>query len=143
MKTTKIKMVITGVAAAACLMASPAFASKTSLNEKSLSAVTAKDNTYTFGDTAKSIISNTNSRGTDISFGWYQWTDDHSADKSLDKGANDQSGSNSAVQQNVTATLNNLTWGWISQNNLTNGGPVTLAGTELNMAYGVTAIGGF
>ncbi len=142
MKIT-IKMFVAGVAAAACLAGSPAFASKTSLSEKSLSSVTGKDNTYTFGDTASSTISDTNSRGADISFGWYQWSDDHSADKSLDKGANDQSGSNSAVQQNVSAIANSLAWGWISQNNLDNGGRVTLTGTEMNMAYGVTVMGGF
>ena len=141
MKKTNIKMFIVGVAV--CLLASPAFAAKTSLSEKSLGAVTGRDNTYTFGDAATSTLFQTDTRGSNILFGWYQWSDDHSADVSDHKGANNQSGTSSAVQQNVTATVNSLTWGWISQNNLDNAGPVHLSGDEINMAYGVTALGGF
>jgi hypothetical protein len=143
MKTTKMLVLIAGVAVTVCLAASPAFASKSPLNEKTLGEVSAKDNTYVFGDTASSTLFQSDTRGANILFGWYQWSDDHSGDLSDHKGANDQAGTNTAVQQNVTATVNSLAWGWISQNNLTNGGTVTLTGPELNMAYGVTAIGGF
>lgn len=140
MKNTSVTL---GVAAAACLLATPAFAAKTSLGDGDLNKVTGKDNTYTFGSTATSTVSNSSDTSANIAFGWYQWTDDHSADKSLDKGANDQSGSASAVQQSVTATVNSLAWGAIGQNNLVNGATVTLTGPETNMAYGVFAGGGF
>lgn len=135
-------MAVAGVVAI-CMSASPAFASKSSLSEKTLGDVTAKNNTYSFGDTATSTLYQTDTRGSNILFGWYQWQDDHSGDLSNHKGANDQNGTNNATQQNVTATVNSLAWGWISQNNLTNGKVVTLSGPELNMAYGVTAVGGF
>ena len=132
-----------GVAAAACLIASPAFAAKTSLGDGDLSKVTGKDNSYTFGDTATSTITNSVDASANIAFGWYQWTDDHSADVSDHKGANNQSGSASAVQQSVQATVNSLVWGAVGQNNLNNAQAVSLSGDETNMAYGVFAAGGF
>ena len=140
MKNMKITL---GVAAATCLLASPAFAAKTSLGDGDLSKVTGKDNSYTFGDTATSTITNSVDASANIAFGWYQWTDDHSADVSDHKGANNQSGSASAVQQSVQATVNSLVWGAVGQNNLDNAGAVTLTGDETNMAYGVFAAGGF
>ena len=140
MKNTKITL---GVAAAACLLASPAFAAKTSLGDSDLNKVTGKDNLYTFGDTATSTITNSQDASANIAFGWYQWTDDHSADVSDHKGANNQSGSASAVQQSVTATVNSLVWGAVGQNNLQNAAAVLLSGDEVNMAYGVFAAGGF
>jgi len=140
MKNLKITL---GVAAAGCLLASPAFAAKTSLGDGDLGKVTGKNNTYTFGSTATSTITNSQDASANIAFGWYQWQDDHSGDLSNHKGANDQQGSATAVQQNVTATVNSLVWGAIGQNNLTNGAAVSLTGPETNMAYGVFAGGGF
>ena len=140
MKKTTITL---GVAAAGCLLAAPAFAAKSSLGDGDLSKVTGKDNTYIFGSTATSTITNSQDASANIAFGWYQWTDDHSGDLSDHKGANDQAGSTTAVQQSVTATVNSLVWGAVGQNNLTNGAIVSLTGPETNMAYGVFAGGGF
>jgi hypothetical protein len=140
MKNTNI---VIGVAAAACLMATPAFADKISLGDNDLSEVTGTDNIYTFGATASSAITNSQDASANISFGWFQWSDDHSADLSDHKGANDQSGFANATQQNVAATVNSLVWGSIGQSAIANSGKVTLTGPEINMAYGVFASGGF
>jgi hypothetical protein len=139
---TNMKITL-GVAAAGCLLASPAFAAKTSLGDGDLNMVTGKDNTYTFGSVATSTITNSQDASANIAFGWYQWTDDHSGDLSDHKGSNNQDGSATAVQQNVSATVNGLVWGAMGQNQLTNGGTVSLTGPETNMAYGVFAGGGF
>ena len=137
------KKVILGVAAALCLVTSPSFAAKTALSNSDLGGVNGKANAYTMGgDTSMSLWSSVDARS-NIQFGLYQWSDDHSGDLSLHKGANDQSGVTSNVQANVVERANSLTWGWDSQNTLDNSGTVTLSGSELNMAYGVTAMGGF
>lgn len=144
MKNTKMTF---GVAAAACLLASPAFAAKTALDDGSLSKVTGKaDNTFTFGNTtsANTTVSNSADTSANIAFGWFQWNDHHGTDTSDHKGANDQSGATSAVQQSAVAQVNGLVWGAVGQNLLTNGNTVTLtAGPETNMSYGVFAAGGF
>jgi hypothetical protein len=46
-----------------------------------------------------------------VQIGYYQWNDDHNAETSDHKGANDQSGDTSAVQGNVVATVNAINWG--------------------------------
>jgi len=47
-----------------------------------------------------------------VQYGSYTWTDQHTNDTSNHKGANDMSGSNSAVQQTVTASADNvINWG--------------------------------
>ncbi len=134
--------VLLGMAAAVSLLCSPVYAAKVTLEDAELSQVAGKDNTYVFGGQATSQVSNSGGNA-NIAFGWFQWSDDHSADKSIGKGSNDESGVSSAVQQNVTASANNLAWGAIGQNVLTNAGKVTLTGPEVNMAYGVLAVGGF
>ncbi len=135
--------ILLGVAAAVSLLCSPAYAAKVTLKDADLSQVAGRDNTYVFGGAATSQITNSGGAKANITFGWFQWSDDHSADKSLGKGSNDQSGTASAVQQNVSATINNLAWGSIGQSVVTNAGKVTLSGPEVNMAYGVLAVGGF
>src|SRR3970040_1119596 len=46
-----------------------------------------------------------------VQYGIFDWTDTHNADGSNHKGANDTSGANSAVQQNVVSELNAINWG--------------------------------
>ncbi len=140
MKNTKITL---GVAAATCLLASPAFAAKTSLDDGALGKVVGKANTYTIGSTSTMSVTNSNDASANIGFGLYQWSDDHSTDTSTHKGANDQSGQSSGVQASITGSVNSLVWGAIGQNALTNGGTTTLTGGEVNMSYGVFAGGGF
>lgn len=145
MKKTRTTVTLCGVALATCLTVSPAFAAKTALDDGALGKVSGKaDNAFTFGNTSVSdtTITNTNTKDV-ISFGWFQWNDHHGTDTSDHKGANDQSGVTSSVQQAAVAQVNGLTWGWSSQNLLTNGDTTTLTGTELNMAYGATVVGGF
>jgi len=132
-----------GVAAVACLMASPVYAAKTTLDDADLGRVSGQNNIYTFGSVATSEITNSQDASANISIGWFQWQDDHSGDLSNHKGSNDQSGSNNATQQHVTATVNSIAWGSLGQSAITNSGKVTLSGPLINMAYGVFAAGGF
>lgn len=139
----KSKKVVLGIATAACLLASPAFAAKTALSNTVLGDVTGKaNNTFTAGAATSMTVDQIDARS-NAQIGFYQWSDDHSADVSLHKGANDQSGSNSHVQGIITGEVNSLAWGWVSQNGLNNTGTTTLTGTEMNMAYGTTFMGGF
>jgi len=74
--------------------------------------------------------------------GTYSWQDNHSADASNHKGANDISGDNSAVQQNVVAADNAISWGAWS----TGTGVVGTVGTDLlqvGMGTATQHIGGF
>jgi hypothetical protein len=140
---TKAKITLGGVAAVAGLLASPAFAAKTTLDNADLSQISGQNNIYTFGSVADSSITNSQDASANISIGWFQWQDDHSNDLSDHKGSNDQSGSATAVQQHVTATVNSIAWGSLGQSAVVNSGKVTLSGPLINMAYGVFAAGGF
>lgn len=77
-----------------------------------------------------------------VQMGGFSWTDDHSADQSDHKGANDVSGDNSAVQQNVVATDNSIVWGAVSGMHFV-AGDVTGAATQLVDSRAVQDIGGF
>ena len=60
----------------------------------------------------------------------------------MDKGANNQSGINSQVQQNVTALTNALAWGAVAQS-VTNNTNSPINGDQTVSSYAVMFIGGF
>ena len=145
MKMKPIALVVTGMAAAT-LLSAPVFAAKTSLSNSEMDKVAGKDNTYTFSSNSTATVSLASDASANIQFDWYQWADLHSADTSTNKGANDQSGSSSQVQQNIAGQANALIWGSAGQNVLTNteGAPGPGVGNDqTNMSYGVFAGGGF
>jgi len=147
MKMKPIALVVAGMAAAA-LLSTPVFAAKVSLSDSAIDAVSGKANTFNFQSDSTAVTSMGSDASANIQFNWYQWTDDHSADSSFNKGANDQSGDESKVQQNVTNSqgANALIWGSVGQNVLLNTegtGGVGVVGSQSNMAYGVFAGGGF
>jgi hypothetical protein len=140
MKMKPIALVVAGVAAATVLTA-PVFAAKTSLSDNALDTVAGKDNSYKFNSDSTATVSLSGDSSANIQFDWYQWTDNHSNDNSSNKGANDQSGATSHVQQSISGQINSLIWGSAGQNALTNTGSIT--GSQNNMSYGVFAAGGF
>lgn len=143
MKMKPIALVVAGMAAATLLTA-PVFAAKTSLTDVALDGVSAKgNNTYTFSSDSTALLSLTSDASANIQFDWYQWTDSHSKDASTNKGANDQSGSHSQVQQNISGEANALIWGSAGQNVLLNTASSNITGSQSNMSYGVFAAGGF
>jgi hypothetical protein len=145
MKMKPIALVVAGMAAATLLTA-PVFAAKTSLSDVEMDKVAGKNNTYSFASDSSATLSLTNDASANIQFDWYQWTDNHSADGSYNKGANDQSGSSSLVQQNISGQANALIWGSAGQNVLTNtgvSGGTGIGNDQTNMSYGVFAAGGF
>jgi len=74
--------------------------------------------------------------------GSYDWTDTHAADASQHKGANDISGANSAVQQNVVAADNAISWGaWSTGTAVV--GAVTGDLLQVGEGSAVQHIGGF
>jgi hypothetical protein len=114
------------------------------LSDVELSGVSGKGtNTYNFQSDSTALVSLSSDASANIQFDWYQWTDSHSQDNSTNKGANDQSGSASMVQQNIGGQANALIWGSAGQNVLTNTGSSNVAGSQTNMSYGVFAAGGF
>ena len=145
MKMKPIALVVAGMAAAT-LLSAPVFAAKTSLSDTEMDQVAGKANSYTFSSDSSTIATLASDASANIQFDWYQWTDDHAADVSTNKGANDQSGTSSLVQQNITASANALIWGSAGQNVLTNGEGtpgVGVGNDQVNMSYGVFAGGGF
>jgi hypothetical protein len=145
MKMKPIALIVAGMAAATMLSA-PVFAAKAVVSDTEMDAVAGKDNTYTFSSDSSATVSLANDASANIQFDWYQWGDDHSTDGSSNKGANDQSGANSTVQQNISGSANALIWGSAGQNVLTNvegSGAVGVGNDQTNMSYGVFAAGGF
>lgn len=150
MKKKSTVVLCSGMAAAGLLASAMAAAAPQAISDSKLGQITGKSNSYTFGSTSSTTatsISQANDDSANIQFGWYQWSDTHQGDQSLHKGANDQSGSSSLVQSNITGTVNSLVWGSIGQNTLVNGGTAgtagSIGGSQTNMAYGVFAGGGF
>jgi hypothetical protein len=143
MKMKPIALVVAGMAAAT-LLSAPVFAAKTSLSDVEMAGISGKgNNTYTFSSDSTALVSLSSDASANIQFDWYQWTDSHSQDSSLNKGANDQSGSNSMVQQCISGQANALIWGSAGQNVLTNTASSNVTGSQTNMSYGVFAAGGF
>ena len=131
------------------VMALPVWAAPMAVSDADLSGISGKNvSTDTSGGPN---ISTTNecASGTCIGevsgsvlYGSFSWTDDHSADASNHKGANDVSGANSAVQQNVVATDNSIVWGAISGMHFVSGDAGNSA-TQLIDSRAVQDIGGF
>lgn len=141
--TKSILSILGGIAGLALLLAVPVWAGEMSqVTDSDLAGISGKVNTYLFSGALTTDQANTNGSSANISVGWYQWSDDHTADTSDHKGANDQSGSDSTVQQNVVATANVIQWGaWATTN--WNTASETSTGTIISMAYATMANGGF
>ena len=139
---SKTKM-IAGLAATAAgaLLTMPVYASNLqSLGDNALEKITGKANTATFSGTNSTTIHADNTNG-GVSVGYYQWDDDHSADASDHKGANDQSGASSNVQGSVSGEINTLLWGAGAQVTTTNTN--LTAGSIDSESWGTMYLGGF
>ena len=77
-----------------------------------------------------------------VQMGSFDWTDDHTTDQSDHKGANDVSGANSAVQQNVVATDNSIVWGAVSGMHFV-AGDIANSANQMIDSRAVQDIGGF
>jgi hypothetical protein len=135
--------ILGGMAMLALLLAVPVRSEMVTVSDSDLSGITGKSvNSLSFSGTANTSIEATGDNSANIQTGWFQWNDRHDADTSVNKGGNNQSGDNSAVQQNVTADSNVINWGaaatltWV-----TGSGGAT--GTIAQMPYAVMGVGGF
>jgi len=141
MTTKPMALVVAGMAVA-ILLSAPAFAAKMSLTDEQMDAVSGNANDYTFSGNSSSTVSLAGGASANIQFDWYQWTDVHAADASIKKGANDQSGFASQVQQNIGGKTNALIVGAAGQNVLNNTDGA-VGGSQTNLSYAVFAGGGF
>ena len=139
MKMKPSVLLVAGMAAAT-MMSAPVFAAKIVLSDDALDAVYGEANSSIINGVSNSTISATNAKG-NIQIGSYQWDDNHSADSSLNKGANDQSGDFSQVQQNATTVANALAWGTVSQSITTNNAAV--GHDQKSESWAIMYIGGF
>ena len=126
--------------AAATLLSTPAFAAKVVLSDEALDSVFGAANSTDIFGNSNMTVSGLNANG-NIQIGSYQWDDDHSADSSSNKGANNQSGDFSQVQQNATSVANALAWGAVAQTVTTNSADV--GHDQKSEAWAVMYIGGF
>jgi hypothetical protein len=137
----KPRMLLVAGMAAATLMSAPVFAAKVVISDAALDTVFGAANNSSFvSGISNSTVSGTNANG-NIQIGSYQWSDDHSADSSVNKGANDQSGNLSQVQQNATTVANALAWGAVSQSVTTNNADI--GHDQKSESWAVMYIGGF
>jgi hypothetical protein len=102
-------LMIVGVLAVA-LWAMPVHAAMVAVDDSDLSAISGKSNINTILGSSALTIGSDGSNG-NIQVGYFQWDDNHANDNSNHKGANDQSGSVTAVQENVVADTNAISWG--------------------------------
>ena len=127
--------------AAVTLPCNTALAVKVPLSDKELDAISGMANTVDIANTDSTVISGVDMNGS-IQIGSFQWDDNHVQDSSLDKGANNQSGIESQVQQNVTAVTNALAWGSVAQSVTINTNS-DVNGNQITSSYAVMFIGGF
>jgi len=132
--------VLAGLVVAAFLVAVPAYAASVAISDNELAGISGKNGTA--GQTTNFNSSIEGDSSAIIQLASFTWGDDHSADKSNHKGANDVSGLSSAVQQNVVAVTNGINWGAaaVASEDV---GAITgdLGGTA--MAYAAQHVGGF
>lgn len=134
--------IVTAGMIAVILLSEPVFAAKTALSDEAIAEISGNANNYTISGNSSVTVSVTGSANANIQIDKYQWSDDHSSDQNHDKNANNQSGSASQVQQNITSHANALFVGSVSQNVLiSNGG--SIGNSQNLMAYSTLADGGF
>ena len=138
-----MKPIVFGVAcmAVVILLSEPVFAEKAPLSDEAIDEISGNANDSTFNGNLSATVSLAGGASANSQFDSYQWSDEHTTDQSQNKGANDQSGSASQVQQNISGQANSLFVGSASQNVLINRGG-SVGGSQNNMAYAVVAGGG-
>ena len=132
----------------AALPVLPVLAAMSVVSDAELASISASANVYSVTSSGCDNCGNTsltqNVSGTEgnIVVGSVQWQDDHSTDQSINKGANDQSGANSQVQANVTATVNAIQWG-VMANSVMVVTDLTAAGSLNLESHATMFLGGF
>ena len=135
-----ITLLVAGMAAA-ILWSAPVLAAKISLSDEAIAEISGNANEYTISGNSSATASLAGGANGNIQFVRYQWSDDHSNDQSQNKGANNQSGPTSQVQQSISGHANAIVVGSVSQNVLINSGG-SVEGSQNTMAYAVAASGG-
>ena len=139
--------VLVGLVVAAFLIAAPVHAASVAVSDEDLAGISGKEAEAIGAAGVGSAISTGSGVYVDEGFGnsmiaSYDWTDTHAADASDHKGANDISGSDSVVQQNVVATDNTITWGAASLGGGVTGSPASDS-FQAGAGSAVQHIGGF
>lgn len=131
-----------GVAGAcAILLAAPAYAARKTMDDQSLAGISGKgDNSATIGGSS-SLNLFMGKDGGSVQVGFYQWNDNHSSDNSDHKGANDQSGNHSMVQEHIASVENTLAWGGASDAVTVNTAKV--GGDQVTQSWWTMYLGGF
>ncbi|HKJ22914.1 MAG TPA: hypothetical protein VKA13_07480 [Gammaproteobacteria bacterium] len=129
------------IGACAMFLATPVYAAKQTMDDQSLAGITGKASNQATVSGNSSLNEFMNSAAGTVQVGYYQWNDDHSADASDHKGANDQSGANSMVQQNINAVENTLAWGGASQAATVN--TASIGGNQKQTSWWIMYLGGF
>jgi hypothetical protein len=132
--------ILVGWVALGLLPALPVYAtSLVAVDDSVLSAISGKGNdSQLLGDSSLFIEGGDGN----VQVGYFQWDDNHGADASNHKGANDQSGANNAAQANVVSSSNSITWGTYAAGIYVSAGDVSDAGVEQE-AWSTMFVGGF
>lgn len=130
---------------AVALWALPVQAEMVSVGDSELSAISGKADGRTSDNTntgAGNLLIGADASNGNIQVGYYQWNDNHSTDASTNKGGNNQSGATSAVQQNVVAETNAISWGAFADASYISSGNVVDNGVDQE-SWSTLFIGGF
>jgi hypothetical protein len=122
-----------GVVFAVALWVLPVTAEMALVGDTDLAQISGKNNSMGCGCGEASVDGS-------IQINDYSWTDNHAADNSNHKGANDQSGDNSQVQQTFVGQLNGITWGAYAAITST---AVSVGGDQLGESWATLYLGGF
>jgi hypothetical protein len=143
--TKKLLSIVVGLAGLALVVATPVMAGMMSVSDSDLSSISGKNAiTFTTSCACSSIAQDqSGDQSANISVAVEQWFDNHSADASDHKGANDLSGATTQAQQTVTAEVNAIQWGSAGNTTFDATTLTVTSGGYTNMAYGVFAGGGF
>ena len=120
----------------------PAFAAKEPLSDEFMANVYGNSNDFILSGNTTTTISLSGDTNSNIQIDKFQWSDKHAADQSLNKNANDQSGSDSQIQRDFSGQVNALFVGSVSQNVLLNTGGY-IEGNQNVSSFAVASSGGF
>ena len=124
------------------ILSIPAFAAKEPLSDELMADVYGNSNDFILSGNTSLTISLSGDTNSNIQIGKFQWSDKHAADQSLNKNANNQSGSDSQVQRDFSGQVNALFVGSVSQNVLLNTGGY-IEGNQNVSSLAVASSGGF
>ena len=137
MHTKPFPLIVAGMVAA-IFMSAPVFAAKVPLSDDAIAEISGSANNTTFGGNSSATASSAGGANSNSLLAANSGPDVQTSDQNQNYAANNHSGSNSQVQQNIHGLNNALSVGAISQNAVVNSGG-SVGDTMNVMGYAIIA----